>query len=98
MSPQRRRSIQDLAQAAVVLGQQTPRGDNYIFVQNCDGDMIRTNNSIRTTSEHRNFVIRCGYGDWSGFRTLAECEKQFAELKDYFVKSGGQRTYWVVER
>jgi hypothetical protein len=42
-----------------------------------------------------NFVIVCDYGDWSGFRTLAECEAQFAELEskgrpDYF--------YSVVER
>lgn len=23
-----------------------------------------------------NFVIVCGFGDWSGFRTLADCMKQ----------------------
>jgi len=26
--------------------------------------------------DRANFVIVCGYGDWSGFRTLAECLAQ----------------------
>ena len=26
-----------------------------------------------------NFVIVCDYGDWSGFRTLADCLKQIPE-------------------
>lgn len=27
-----------------------------------------------------NFVIVCDYGDWSGFRSIEECMKQFNEL------------------
>lgn len=43
----------------------------------------------------RNFVIVCEYGDWSGFRTLAECESQYKELE----KSGRPNGfYWVEER
>jgi hypothetical protein len=42
-----------------------------------------------------NFVITCAYGDWSGFRTLAECEKQFPELE----ARGKENFYFnVVER
>jgi len=42
-----------------------------------------------------NFLIVCEYGDWSGFRTLAECEKQFPELES----SGRPDFYYrVVER
>jgi len=44
------------------------------------GKWMPTNNAIRTTPEHNNFLIVCGYGDWSGFRTLAECERQMPEL------------------
>jgi len=31
--------------------------------------------------ERANFVIVCDYGDWSGFRTIEECQSQFAELE-----------------
>jgi hypothetical protein len=31
--------------------------------------------------ENANFIIRYRGRDWSGFRTLAECEKQFPELE-----------------
>ena len=42
-----------------------------------------------------NFLIVCAYGDWSGFRTLEGCEKQFPELEP-----SGQPDdfYRVVER
>lgn len=31
--------------------------------------------------QRRNFVIQYRGLDWSGFRTLAECERQFGELE-----------------
>ncbi len=45
--------------------------------------------------ERCNFVIVCDYGDWSGFRTLAECEAQFDELLAYHRPD---RFFTVVER
>lgn len=42
-----------------------------------------------------NFVICCFHGDWSGFRTLAECQKQFPELES---KGRPDGYYWVEER
>jgi len=44
-----------------------------------------------------NFIITCSYGDWSGFRTLAECESQFAELEQAEKDRPG-RGFEVVER
>jgi hypothetical protein len=49
--------------------------------------------------EKCNFVIMCNNLDWSGFRTLAGCERQFAELEDKarrFHRPDGY--YTVVER
>ena len=46
--------------------------------------------------EQTNFVIVCTYGDWSGFRTLAECERQFPELEGKHKLSGTD--YWVEDR
>lgn len=41
-----------------------------------------------------NFLIACEYGDWSGFRTLADCVKQIPRTgKD--VPAG---FYWIEER
>lgn len=52
-----------------------------------------------------NFVITCNYGDWSGFRTLSECQAQFRELESnlqnkFRVDPENQRKYWfrVVQR
>ena len=42
-----------------------------------------------------NFVICCNYGDWSGFRTLPECESQYRELEQSKRPDG---FYWVEER
>lgn len=47
--------------------------------------------------ERANFVICCPAGDWSGFRTLAECEAQYAELERYHA-ANPKRDYWVEER
>lgn len=45
--------------------------------------------------ERCNFVICCDYGDWSGFRTLAECAAQYADLEKAKKPDG---YYWVEER
>jgi len=45
--------------------------------------------------ERANFVICCEHGDWSGFRTLADCVKQFPELESKGKHNG---YYWVEER
>jgi hypothetical protein len=47
--------------------------------------------------QRANFVIVCMRGDWSGFRTLAECESQYAELERYHA-ADANRDYWVEER
>lgn len=44
---------------------------------------------------HRNFVICCEYGDWSGFRTLEDCRKQYSELESYNRPQG---YFWTEER
>ncbi len=63
-----------------------------------NGKFTRTKNPIRTTPKHRNFlIVHVQYGDWSGFRTLAECEKQFPELEAYHAATPS-REYAVVER
>jgi len=55
--------------------------------------MVKINTPARP--DRANFVIVCEYGDWSGFRTLAECEAQFAELE---AKDKPNFYYSVVER
>jgi len=55
--------------------------DNVIY-EWCNKKWHRTNNKIKTHAERRNFLIVCNYGDWSGFRTLAECEAQFDEFNE----------------
>lgn len=58
-----------------------------------NGHMTKLNEPLRP--ERANFVIVCDYGDWSGFRTLAECEAQFPELE---AKGRSNFFYSVVER
>ena len=58
------------------------------------GKMQATSTKPRNP-ERANFVIVCDYGDWSGFRTLADCQKQFAELERAGKPDG---YYWVEER
>ena len=69
------------------------RNDHLIYELR-QGRMVRVGEP-QGDPTHYNFVIVCHYGDWSGFRTLAACEAQFAELE-----SKGQRDgyYRVVER
>ena len=64
--------------------------DNIIYVK-AQGRMIRCGQP-KTSAESKNFVIQWNGLDWSGFRTLAECEKQFPEL---LAKDG---VYIVVEK
>ena len=66
-------------------------GDITIYVLR-GGKMVKVGQPQRP--ENANFVITCAYGDWSGFRTLAECERQFPELE----RAGRpDRFYAVVE-
>lgn len=43
--------------------------------------------------EYINFKIICPYGDWSGWRTLAECLPQFEQI----IKEQPDRYYTIVE-
>ena len=77
--------------------------DPVIYETDEKGKFRRTAVPIKTTAEHTNFVIICPYGDWSGFRTLIECQSQFAELEEVWqqrqIKVPGARTWYkVVER
>ena len=45
--------------------------------------------------QNANFVITWREKDWSGFRTLAECVKQFPELEEH---PNGCDVFMVVER
>lgn len=72
--------------------------DKFVYVM-VKGKFKRTNLKLSDQAISRpNFVIVCNYGDWSGFRTLADCEKQFSELENYYTESNGKREYSVVER
>lgn len=72
--------------------------DNLIY-DSKDSTFIRTENAIRATAGHRTFLIICQYGDWSGFRTLAECQKQFPELERTMVTNHAKDGFYqVVER
>lgn len=61
----------------------TNRGSQFVKVQ----EPLKPNSC--------NFVIVCKYGDWSGFRFLDECMKQFNELVNINRPDG---FYWVEER
>ena len=58
------------------------------------GKMTPTSTAPRRPTS-ANFVIVCDYGDWSGFRTLADCQAQYAELENAGRPDG---FYWVEER
>jgi hypothetical protein len=66
------------------------RSDEVIYLQ-CMGKMILVSKPVHPARP--NFVITWKGRDWSGFRTLTECEAQFPELEQ---KSGDH--YAVVER
>lgn len=49
--------------------------------------------------DNYNFLITCRYGDWSGFRTLEECEKQIPELEKNMADMREKDDhYYIVER
>lgn len=71
--------------------------DNLIYALK-DGKMVRTGYPIKSaTPDSRNFLIVAEYGDWSGFRTLSQCEAQIEELEGYY-QSNNNRVYAIVER
>lgn len=57
------------------------------------GKMVKTNDA--RNPDRANFVIVCYHGDWSGFRTLAECEAQYPALEKRGMEDG---YFWVEER
>ncbi|HEY2155360.1 MAG TPA: hypothetical protein VGH33_07000 [Isosphaeraceae bacterium] len=52
--------------------------DRIIYIQ-VDGQMVRVEEPNRP--DLANFVITHHGRDWSGFRTLADCERQFSALR-----------------
>ncbi len=67
-------------------------GDKIIYTLR-GKKMVKINEPDRP--EKANFVIICDHGDWSGFRTLAECETQFSDLENRDKPNG---FFAVVER
>ena len=72
-----------------------PATDKTIYAMH-DGKMTHVAEPTMNC-ESVSFLIVCRYGDWSGFRTLAECEAQFAELEAN-EKQSPDRGYRVVQR
>ena len=72
-------------------------GDRVIY-QLQNGKMVRTADPVGRDMQC-NFVIVCDYGDWSGFRNLPECERQFPEIQQMaFRNCRPDGFYRVVER
>ncbi len=65
--------------------------DNVIYTT-AGGRFCRSANQLRTSADAKNFVIICPFGDWSGFRTLAECEEQFPSLEQKLAEHARLRT------
>jgi hypothetical protein len=53
-------------------------GDKEIYIQD-NGSMVKVGHP--TNPDYPNFVITYRGRDWSGFRTLAECERQFPTIE-----------------
>ena len=70
------------------------RGDKVIY-QQFHGKMTKISAS-KLGDGHNCFVIVWKGRDWSGFRTLPECERQFSELES--MPDAGQDNFAVVER
>jgi hypothetical protein len=68
--------------------------DNIIY-ESRNGKMIKVGTPRRPDRD--NFLIICQYGDWSGFRTLVNCERQIPELENNLAMNSG-RAYAIVER
>lgn len=66
--------------------------DKLLYCQKQDGSFVKVDDP-RGNPNRDNFLILYQGMDWSGFRTLAGCEKQLSDLaKD------GNRHFTVVER
>jgi len=79
----------------IVLGDTGSR--DVVLYELRNGKMEKVGTSQRP--DKRNFLIVCTFGDWSGFRTLANCEKQISELEE--LARDNQRPdgyYRIVER
>lgn len=66
--------------------------DKMIYCQRQDGSFVRVGEP-RGSIERDNFLILYQGMDWSGFRTLAGCEKQMSSLV-----LEGYKHYTIVER
>lgn len=67
-------------------------GDLTIAVWNNEAEAWEQLAEPRISTDRYNFLIMCDYGDWSGFRTLAECYDQYME------RGKRQGFYRIVER
>ena len=70
--------------------------DRTIYVQH-NGKMVKITDPTGPVDRY-NFIIQWNGRDWSGFRTLAECEKQFTELEASNHRAGNPDSYTVIER
>ena len=69
--------------------------DHVVYRQQ-EGKMVKVAEPLGFSSpNHYNFLITWREMDWSGFRTLGECEAQFSELES---SSLTEDTFAVVER
>lgn len=53
--------------------------DNLIYIQKSDGTFVKVGDA-KGNPNNANFIILYGGKDWSGFRTLINCEKQLMEI------------------
>ena len=60
-----------------------------------NGKLVKISPPLNETNA--NFVIVCTYGDWSGFRTLADCLSQRQELEDSMARKPNIE-FQIVER
>ena len=67
--------------------------DNRIYLQKEDGSFLKVG-TPRGNKERDNFLILYEGMDWSGFRTLANCEKQLPDI----ASRGKNEHFTVVER
>ena len=66
----------------------------HLIYMGHNGKMVKVNEP-KGNPQSPNFVIKYKDKDWSGFRSLEECEAQFAEIE---AKLGRVEYFEVVER
>jgi len=64
-------------------------------VYSCYNGKMFKSKEPKGNPDQANFVITYNDRDWSGFRTLAECEKQFPEIEK---KNPQNFVFQVIER